>query len=94
MQDSLLVEEEITVEKQPSKFKEFVGKFKEALSNPNTIANLLKGLGSVPAAATTVASALSGNIPVAVGALLVTLGTVLGSSMENSKAEEMELGGC
>lgn len=69
-------------------------KFKEALSNPDTIAKSLKNLGSVPAAVTTVASALSGNIPVAVGALLVTLGTVLGSSMENSKAEEMELGGC
>lgn len=94
MQDSLVVEEEMTIEEKPGKFKQLASKFKEVLSNPDTIAKLLKNLGSVPAAVTTVASALSGNIPVAVGALLVTLGTVLGQSMDKKYSLDRDLEMC
>lgn len=84
MKDRAVVVEETSVEENPKKFKELADRFKRTLSNPKTMIDLLKGLGAVPAAVSTVVSALSGNIPVAIGASLVTAGIVLGGLMDKS----------
>ena len=75
--ENLKVLSEQTIEQNPSKFKSMVDKFAAAIKNPGTIINLIQGIGAVPAAVGTVGSILAGNIPVAVGAVVIVLGALI-----------------
>ena len=86
----LKIESENIIEENPSKFMELAKKFNNAIKNPETIVNLLQGIGAVPAATATIGSIVSGNIPNTILSGLVLIGTILGSKVQSNNKEESE----